>query len=76
MINIPGEPAAGIFPFAYPLFLTPLIRAFPENIDALKIPSLLATISIATVLFWGWGWLSKSKSYWWALAITGLYAHS
>jgi 4-amino-4-deoxy-L-arabinose transferase-like glycosyltransferase len=76
MINAPGQPGPGKYPFGYPFFLVPPIILFPGNSDALKLPSLIATILNLVILFWGWRWFSKSKSYWWAIAVAGLYALS
>jgi 4-amino-4-deoxy-L-arabinose transferase-like glycosyltransferase len=76
MINAPGQPGPGKYPFGYPFFLVPPIILFPGNSDALKLPSLIATIMNIAILFWGWRWFSKSKSYWWAIAIAGLYGLS
>lgn len=76
MINLPGQPAPGKYPFGYPLFLAPVIFFFPRQLDYLKIPSLIATAVNMAILFWGWRGFSRTKSYGWALAITGLYALS
>ncbi len=76
MINNPGQPLPGKYPFGYPLLLVPSIVLFPANLDALKIPSLIATLMNIAILFWGWRWFSKSKSYWWAIGIAGLYGLS
>jgi hypothetical protein len=76
MINAPGAPATAKFPFGYPLLLVPSVRLFPGNTVALRIPSLIATILNIAILFWGWRWFCKNKSYWWALGIVGLYALS
>jgi Dolichyl-phosphate-mannose-protein mannosyltransferase len=76
MINNPGQPLPGKYPFGYPLFLVPSILLFPTNLDALKFPSLIATVLNLAILFWGWRWFSKGKSYWWAIGIAGLYGLS
>ncbi len=76
LINVPGEqPEAAPFPFGYPLLLAPLALLFPNNFDALKMLSIAATLLNATILFWGWPWFSR-RSYWWAIAIAGLYTFS
>lgn len=76
LINEPGEqPGAAPFPFGYPLLLTPLVLLFPGNLDALKALSLAATLLNVVLLFWGWPWFSR-QSYWWGIAIVGLYAFS
>lgn len=76
LINVPGDqPEAAPFPFGYPLLLAPLALLFPNNFDALKILSIAATLLNATILFWGWPWFSR-RSYWWAIAIVGLYTFS
>ena len=74
MINVPGAPIAGKYPFGYPLLLLPSMVLYPSNLDAIKVPSLIATILIVTILFWGWQWFYNRKSYWWGLAVCGLYA--
>lgn len=74
MINVPGVPQAGRYPFGYPLLLTPMTLLFPGNLTALKVPSLIFTIVNASILFWGWRWLGGRRSYWWALALVALYA--
>ncbi|MBI5651031.1 MAG: hypothetical protein HZC40_11405, partial [Chloroflexi bacterium] len=73
MINAPGDPPAGKYPFVYPLLLTPFIFLFPHDPDALKFLSLIATVINLSLLFWGWRWFSHTRSYWWGLAIAALY---
>jgi hypothetical protein len=73
MINAPGDPPTGKYPFVYPLLLTPFILLFPHNPDALKFLSLIATALNLSLLFWGWRWFSRTRSYWWGLAIAALY---
>lgn len=72
MINAPGDPPAGKYPFVYPLLLTPFIILFPQDPNALKFLSLIATAVNFTLLFWGWRWFSRTRSYWWGLAIAAL----
>lgn len=74
MINKPGEPGLGKFPFGYPLFLAPGVLLFPNNLNVLRASSLVLTILNMALLFWGWQWIYPRKSYWWGLAISGLYA--
>lgn len=76
MINTPGHPEPAKYPFGYPLLLVPFIAMFPGNWDALKLLSLAATILNTIILFWGWRYLAKGRSYWWSLGITSLYALS
>lgn len=76
LTNMPCEPDPTRYPFGYPLLLTPFVLLFPDQPDAMKIPSLLATLLNITLLFWGWRWFSCSTSHWWGLAITALYAFS
>jgi hypothetical protein len=76
MINSPGQPSPAKYPFGYPLLLVPFIMAFPNNLDVLKILSLLATILNAAILFWGWRSFGLNKSYWWGVAIAGMYVLS
>lgn len=73
LINNPGEPGVSQFPFGYPLLLSLLVRIVPGNLDAMKALSLVATLFSSTLLFWGWRWFVTSRSYWWALAIVGMY---
>jgi 4-amino-4-deoxy-L-arabinose transferase-like glycosyltransferase len=76
LINNPGTPAPGKFPFGYPFILALFSFFIPNNQDVLRIPSLLATIANISIVFWGWRWLSKKRSYWWGLAIASLLALS
>lgn len=74
MINYPGVPEPGKYPFGYPIILAPFLLLFPGNLDVLQVSSLLATALIVVTLFWGWRWFFPEKSYWWGLAVTALYA--
>jgi hypothetical protein len=74
LINSPGEVINERYPFGFPLILSPIRAFLPDNLEALKIPSLLATLLIMTILFWGWRVLSRSLSYWWAIAVIGLFS--
>ncbi len=76
LVNMPGQPGSTRYPFGYPLLLAPIAAFFPDNLDALKIPSLIATILNAGLLFWGWRWISSGLSYWWGLAVSVLYVTS
>jgi hypothetical protein len=76
MINVPGEPAPGKYPFVFPMALAPLIALFPGRNEFLPLTSMLATILNAVILFWGWHWFAYKKSYWWGLSISGLYLFS
>lgn len=73
LVNVPGAPASTQFPFGFPLLLAPWVLLFPDNLDVLRLVSLLATCVNAALLFWGWRYFSQRRSYWWALAVTGLY---
>ena len=72
MIFNPGPPLAPLFPAGYPLVLAPVVYLWPGHLEALKIPSVLATLVNGSLIFWGWSWLSR-RSRWWGLAITALY---
>jgi len=76
MINTPGPPGEIQFPFGYPLLLSPFVLLFPENLDAMKALSIVATMQNASLLFWGWKLLVPGGSRWWALAVVGLYLFS
>ncbi len=76
LINAPGQPQPTRYPFGFPLLLTPVTVAFPDSLDHLKVVSLLATVINSALLFFGWPYLSRNKSYWAGLAITTLYALS
>lgn len=76
MINYPDETLPGKYPFGYPLLLVPSIAGFPGNFDALKFPSLFATLVNLSLIFWGWRYLSKTTSHWWGLGVAALYAFS
>ncbi|MBN1313934.1 MAG: hypothetical protein JXA42_00635 [Anaerolineales bacterium] len=68
----PGAVMPTPYPIGYPVLLAPLFRLFQENLDLVKISSLFFSCLNAALLFFGWRRLS-SRSYWWGLAITGLY---
>lgn len=72
MIYLPGEPGEAWYPFGYPLLMTPFVVLFPDNPNTIKALSIVATLLNASLLFWGWKWLSR-RSYWWGLAIAGLF---
>jgi hypothetical protein len=67
------QPNPPTFPPGYPLVLAPLVAAFPSGLDVLRLPSLVATLLSATLLFWGWPWLVRGISRWWALGVTALF---
>lgn len=71
-IHLAGQTGIPWYPFGYPLLLTPFVLQFPENLEAAKLLSLLATVANATLLFWGWPWYSR-RSHWWAVAVVALY---
>jgi hypothetical protein len=76
LTNNPSTPEASKFPFGYPLILALFSTLSPDNQDALRIPSLLATLANISIIFWGWKWLSKRRSHWWGLAIAALISFS
>ncbi len=76
LINAPGAPVPTHFPFGYPLVLSPFVVLFPGNLEVLKAVSLVATLLNAGILFWGWRWFRVQRSYWWAIAVVGLYVLS
>lgn len=72
LINVPGRALPTRYPFGFPLLLAPFAQLFPKTPAMLKIVSLVTTLLNASLLFWGWPFLSQSKSYWWGLAIAML----
>src|SRR5581483_11534195 len=73
-INSPAHsPPPGRFPVGFPLLLAPIVYFFPTQPELLKLVSLAATLATATLLFWGWHRFSRTTSYWWALALLGVY---
>jgi hypothetical protein len=64
------------FPFVYPLILAPLRAFFPNDLNALRYVSVLATLGVLAVLFWAWRWLGRGLSYWWGLAVVALTGFS
>src|SRR5581483_3816510 len=76
LIDRPGEPGSTQFPFGFPLLLSPIVRLFPDNLDALRSISFLATLINISLLFWGWHLFSRRRSYWWGLAIAALFGLS
>jgi hypothetical protein len=69
------EPCTAPFPFGYPYLLLPFVLLFPGNSPVMVTLSLVGTLVNITLLFWGWPWFSR-RSYWWGLAIVGLYTLS
>ncbi len=76
LIDRPGEPGSTQFPFGFPLLLSPIVSLFPDNLDALRSISFMATLINISLLFWGWHWFSRRRSYWWGLAIAALFGLS
>lgn len=76
LMNFPGEPLPTRYPFGFPLLLSPLARLFPQEPDALKTVSLIATLLNTALLFIEWPTLSQNKSHWWGLIIAALYSLS
>ncbi len=72
LMNMPGEPGPTRYPFGFPLLLSPFAKFFPGNPDIMKTLSLAAVIFNSSLLFWGWRSFSRSTSYWWGLAVSGL----
>lgn len=72
LMHTPGEPDSSPFQIGYPLLVAPFVLLFPENPDAVRMLPLFAVLLNATLLFWGWRWLSR-RSYWWGISIVGLY---
>lgn len=74
-ISYPQGSPPSRFPFGYPLILAPIVAIAPGNFEALRIPSLIATVINASLLFWAWCWLSR-RSYWWAITVVAMYCLS
>lgn len=72
----PGELEATQFPFVYPMMLAPFRAWFPQDLNALKIVSIVATLAFLSVLFWGWRYIGHGFSYWWGLALFAVVALS
>jgi hypothetical protein len=77
LMNTLEEPDLNPFPFGfgYPLLLALMILLLPDYPEGMKLLSLVATVTNINLLFWGWPWFSR-RSYWWSLAIVGLYGFS
>ncbi len=76
-LHYAGEtPLATRYPFGFPLLLSPLAALFPRQPHLMRYVSLFATGANAALLFWGWPYLSQSRSYGWALMVAALYALS
>lgn len=73
LMNVPGQPPAAKYPFGFPLLLVPTVLMASDGFDLLKLVSLTATILNAIILFWGSKKLTRGYSYWWGLAVCGLY---
>jgi 4-amino-4-deoxy-L-arabinose transferase-like glycosyltransferase len=76
LVNNPVGPTPSKFPFGFPLILASFSYFSPDNPDALRIPSFLATLVNISLVFWGWRWLTKRGSYWWGLAAASLFTLS
>lgn len=75
LINGAGAPGPAQFPFGYPMVLAPVVALLPGNFEALRVPSTLAALINAALLFWGWPLLSR-RTYGWGLAVTALFCLS
>ncbi len=64
------------YPFVYPLVLSVPLLLAPDSLEALKVPSLMATLLVTALLFWGWRRFTGNRSYWWALAAVSLFVTS
>jgi hypothetical protein len=73
---VPFGSDAPSFPVGLPLLLTPLVKAFPGNLEALKLVPLAATLINIGLIFWGWPWLSRSTSRWTGVMVTLAYSLS
>lgn len=76
MIDAPGPPRPGKYPFVFPLLLAPVSWAFPYDLDRATLVSLAATAINVVLLVYGWPRLCPSSSRRWALAVAALYAVS
>ena len=75
LVSRADGPAQASFPFGFPLVLAPFVTLFPGQFDVWRVPSFLATVLSATLIFWGWPLLSR-RSYWWGLGVTTLFCLS
>lgn len=75
LVSRADRSARASFPFGFPLVLAPFVTLFPGQFDVWRVPSLLATVLSATLIFWGWPLLSR-RSYWWGLGVTALFCLS
>ena len=75
LISRAGWPLHATYPFGFPLVLAPFVALFPGKFDVLRVPSLVATVLSATLIFWGWPLLGR-RSYWWGLGVTTLFCLS
>jgi hypothetical protein len=71
--NLPDIPQENQFPMGFPLLLAPIALLFPNAPQAMKLVPLLATMINAAILFWGWRWFARHRSYGNGLLVTGLY---
>ena len=76
LMNVPGAPLPTRYPFGFPLVLSLLLGPGNMLIESLKFVSLLATLVSLLILFFGWPYLIRGRSYWWALAVCALYGWS
>jgi hypothetical protein len=75
LIYHPTEPISTQFPFGFPLILSALTQ-LPNELQAMKSVSLLATLVNIGLVFWSWPILTRNQPYWLAIATTALIASS
>lgn len=76
LINGPGTLEPERYPFGFPLVLSVPLRIVPDSLDALRVPSLIATIAVLGLLFWCWPPLSGNAPLSLGVVVVALLATS
>lgn len=69
----PAPPILTGYPFVFPLLLVPFLLWWPDALERMTVLSLAATLVNVALLYWGWPLLARTRSRWWALAMSALY---
>ena len=75
LVNFPEGPQPWNYPFGYPLLLAPFSGLFGGSLSLYKLISIFATLANASLIFWGWGILTRKLSFWWGLGVAAIYLY-
>lgn len=76
LVNFPQGPQPWNYPFGYPLLLAPFSGLFAGSLSLYKLISIFATLANASLIFWGWGILTRKLSFWWGLGVAAIYLYA